>query len=962
MATVFDGEFDGVDEATQQQRGAFNEPDPFVIPSSQSTTATVEAFGTENFVPQGNFNPYLADQALAVQETAGLEAANNGFAPDVVGTLPEVVVTGERIESPVFRVDISGTGAIQQPLINPLHDYDTYTYNLSLHAVTVEQFNNLTDNPDGYQPLNVLIAGAGKYSSTFRRNPYFEEDFYFDDLSLESVINTTKRNRFSNVFDIEFTIIEPMGFTFIQRLVSACEAGFGQGGVGSPNYLKQPFILQIDFYGSRNGEIGAGLIPNQTKLIPIKLVGMQTTIGVRGTEYRIQAAPYNHNAMDPTRINLPANFSIAAAKVADIFNGGNTDSTAVSTEVQILNDQIEARNAFDKEFGQIAAEDYEGALGNQGIYRPKVTQALGVNGLAESYNEYYSQLEKRYVGSKHDRIRFQLAPELANSTIYADGQADVSQAATVATNKTAAEVAGGANKGTISFKAGRINIPAGTNIQSVIEWAVTNSKFMTDQVKGIDSDSRDQGDQQSRDPLKLVKVIPRVRVLLYDSLRDDWQYEITYIVKTFLVNSRVPHAPQGRVKGWCKEYNYIYTGGISPYTGDNSSNRDVIDLKLDFNMLFYTTVTAFKEKAKLFQTARNQGEATQSSTATLNIEGSGFPGDPNNGTATNTIPTGDQNPAKPLEDRVARSKTYYTAGNKRINTRTAGDTPRAVAAADIMNNQLLDARGDMINVELTIVGDPHFIKQDDILYNQDLVVNKSQLTPNNSLYTDNGELYIYLNFLSPIDYDESTGLAIPKSNPFSYSLFTGVYKVITVRSTFRGGMFTQVLSLIRLAISDERRLQDRQIEGVFAAAGEIGRGQGLTFPYGATAGQRIAGAVFSGALLGNSTGLEQLANGLIQKVFQEKVQPEIVKVVDRITADIAGGIKDWTNDLKDFFSGDTFDDFATGGVFSADVFDDFATGGVFDTVDTDVINDVNNLDIDPAPIFDWGNSDGWTVG
>ena len=938
----FTAEFVGVDEAVQQQQGAvYNEPDPFVIPGSSDTSATIESVGINQTSVSSTQTSASPEQDVFNQETAeieGLIAQQPAFSPSLVSPTTK---------EPVYTVTSTGVGAIQQPLVNPLHDYDTYTYNLSLHAITVEQFNNLADNPDGYTPLNVLIAGAGKYSSTFRRNTFFEEDFYFEDLNLESIINTTKRSRFSNVFNIEFTIIEPMGFTLIQRLVSACEAGFGQGGVGSPNYLKQPFILQIDFYGSRDGEIGAGLIPNQTKLIPIRLIGMQTTIGVKGTEYRVQAAPYNHNAMDPTRINLPANFSISAAKVADIFNGNSPDTSQVSREVQILNDQIEARRTFNETLGN----DPEGAqalLANQGISQPQVTQTLGTNGLAASYNEYYRQLEKRYIGSKHDRIRFQLTPELANSAIYSDGQADVSMAATVATDKTSVEVAGGANKGTITFKAGRINIPAGTNIQSVIEWAVTNSKYMTDQIKGVDVDSRDTGDQQTKDPLKLIKVVPRVRIMEYDRDRDDYQYEITYIIKPFLVNSRVPHAPQGRVKGWCKEYNYIYTGGTSPYTGDNSSNRDVINLQLDFNMLFYTTITAFKEKTKLFQTARNQGEATQGSITTLNIEGSGFPGDSNNGVATNTIPTGDQNPAKPLEDRVARSKTYYTAGNKRINTRSAGDSPRAVAAADIMNNQLLDARGDMINVALTIVGDPHFIKQDDILYNQNLTVNRSQLSPNNSLYTDNGELYVFLNFLSPIDYDESTGLAIPKTNPFSYSLFTGVYKVIKVTSKFQAGRFTQVLDLVRLAISDERRLQDRQIEGVYNAAAEIGRGQGLTFPYGRTPGQRIASAFFSGVALGNFSGLEQTAQNLVQKVFQEKVQPAVIKEVGRLTSDIFGSFGSGTTGVTDFsvFDPEVGDPSLFNTLNNIDLPALNALTDSFGSLNTDVIDNIDFADFD----------------
>ena len=67
-----------------------------------------------------------------------------------------------------------------QPVIaNPLLDYDSYTYNLSLHASTVLEFNNLVDNPDGYRPKHVLIAGAGRYSDTFPRNTFFKNTDFF---------------------------------------------------------------------------------------------------------------------------------------------------------------------------------------------------------------------------------------------------------------------------------------------------------------------------------------------------------------------------------------------------------------------------------------------------------------------------------------------------------------------------------------------------------------------------------------------------------------------------------------------------------------------------------------------------------------------------------------------------------------------------------------------------------------
>lgn len=916
MASLND--FDGVDEAIQRQQGAlFNLPPGYETPSSQSTTATIESSDSGGSVPPGNYSPYQVSVSPEIEvlqqegaELDGLIAANPAFAP-------------VQKEKEPYTVEVRGYTKPQQPLLNPLHDYDSYTYNLSLHAITVEQFNNLVDSPNGYRPLNVLVAGAGKYSDSFRRNPYFEEDFYFDDLRMDSVINTKKVNRFSNVVNIEFTLIEPSGFTFIQRLISACEAGFDQGGVSSPNYLKQPFILQIDFYGSRDGNIGAGIIPNMTKLIPIKLVGMNTRVSTRGAEYRVTAVPFNHNAFSPSKINLPANFSIKAAKVADILDDGEitTENTESARRFQ---DQLEARRTFDNTIGT-DEEGAEAVLANQGVYRPQVTEVLGRNGLATAYNSFYKVNEEKYQ-TKNDRIRFELDPDIGDSLIYSGGPNDISNAATTADGKTAAQQAGGANKGAILFNSGTLNIPAGTNIQSVIEWAITNSDYMRKQLIGIPGagDPNKGSVQQSSEPLKLVKVIPKVKILDYDSKRDNFRYEITYFIKKYLVNSRSPNAPQGRVKGWVKEYNYIFTGGISPYTGDNASNKDVVNVDIDFNMLFYTTITAFKEKAKLFNTGKTQATGVDDA-ATINKENSGEPS-----ASGNNNFSGEFNPAKPLEDRINRAEVVYNAGSKRNQTRSGPAASSAQASADVINNQLLDARGDMINVKLTILGDPHFIKQDDILYNQNLIGNTNQLTPNNSLFMDNGELYVFLNFRSPIDYDETTGLAIPQNNAFSYSLFSGVYKLITVESSFKAGKFLQVLDLVRLPISDENRQRDIQTSYRPAYGFEVGTGQSIRFPFGQVAGQRIAGTLFSGALLNGGAGLESLASSVVQKAFGE-IQSAVVKEVGRLTSELGEFLRG--DDAIDALSSINWDDI--GGVDAA-----------FQSLGTDVVNSLDFLDLE----------------
>jgi hypothetical protein len=892
MASLND--FDGVDEAIQQQQGAvFNEPAPFVLPNSQQASPVIDSGGQ---LPPGASVQETATQA----PTSPYEVAN-----------PEVGDATLFSERNPWTGQVSGTAGRQEIVRNPLHDYEDYTYNLSLHAITTEQYNNLAENPDGYVPQNVLIAGAGKYSETFQRNINFREDFYFDELKFTTIVNTTTRSKFSNVFDIMFKIIEPNGFTLIQRLINACEGPPSEGGLGGLNYLKQPFILQIDFYAqnvltqdSRDlldaadvyGVGGApnlrqgGLIPDMTKFIPIRLVAMKTRIGVNGTEYSIEAQPFNHVAFEPTHITLPAAFTIKAATVQDIFQNSNVDQGVVDAETQRYRTEQEEIERL-QTYANLA--DAFGP-GTQSQEVPKTTTVLGQYGVAAGYNSWYRTLQRKSfngVTYKPNFIKFVIDSELANSAIYADGPNDVSNAASRDDSKDNARQAGGLNVGQIQWNSGTVTMPAGTSIQNIVKWAISNSDYMRKQLLGVATGNANANrTTQLQEALKLVRIIPSVKVLSYDQSRQDFQYEITYIIRKYLMNTRSPLAPQGRVAGYVKEYNWIYTGGQSPYTGDNLSNRDVIDLQLDFNMLFYTTLTAFKESSKLFNTGTFIGDESS-----LAVEASGFEGDPNN--PKPVIPSQESPADYGVQDRIARSAAYYVSADP-DGKRTGSQQRSVYAASDVINNTILDARGDMINVKLSILGDPQFIKQDDVFYNLGVANKTSLFTPNNSFWMDDGELYVLVNFRSPVDYDESTGLAIPYLNKYSYSEFTGVYKIITISNTFTKGKFTQVLDLVRLSIQDSKRVLEIQQAYRQTYNQEIGQGQIARFPATSALGQRIAGTVFSGGLLQGGAG--DIVNSLAGKFISEsagRITSEVAGLVEDIGTDLIEGVGDIVTDI-----------------------------------------------------------------
>jgi hypothetical protein len=106
---------------------------------------------------------------------------------------------------------------------------------------------------------------------------------------------------------------------------------------------------------------------------------------------------------------------------------------------------------------------------------------------------------------------------------------------------------------------------------------------------------------------------------------------------------------------------------------------------------------------------------------------------------------------------------------------------------------------DMLSVQLKILGDPQFIKQDDAFYTPSVATTSAdlRLTPNGSLRTDYQEIYVKVLFRTPVDIDESTGMMDFGTN-YRTSVFSGLYKVLTITSEFRNGQFTQTLDLIRL--------------------------------------------------------------------------------------------------------------------------------------------------------------------
>lgn len=701
--------------------------------------------------------------------------------PTPVATMPTVVVTAER-------------NTPQSTLVNPLHEYDSYTYGLSLHLMNIFDFNAVADDPQHrYVPRNVLIASAGRFQG-YARSPAFTEDFYFENLKISTIIGAGKRNKSSNVVECNFTIIEPNGFTLFNRIVTAAEQVNGKNG----NYMKMPYMLQIDFFGIKDGELGQTPIANLTKHIPVTLIGIKTRVSTRGAEYTVNAVAFNHSAFNQTYVRSPADFAIRAKTVSEVFGLGAVDANSSNAATQAQKDDLQRQETELERQIQLTGGQEGAELRAQANSLKSKISSFGpfkINGFTDGINSWYQELKKRGTVSKVNTVRVEFDPEIGLSNIYPSKSPVSVASAASADNNTPKDDKTNIqsnlnNKGQIKFDAGVMTIPAGTSITDLIDWAVRNSQWMEKQLYDptASSESKDTNNSnQLKDPLKWIKIIPKIKFSRegYDPSTNNYSLDITYYVKPWKVNSKLPTGPLGKTPGYVKEYNYIYTG----------KNRDVIDLQIDFDMLFYQQMTANRNKRKTSMTAPVQGDPE------VFYENNGE-------TSSTTGPASDVQKSGPIvvpQSRVQPIPISYTANDVRYANRMGGNQAASVTGGDLQKNLF---KGDMISVKLKILGDPHFIKQDDIFLGQDATTQSGLLTNNGSLWMDNSELYVYVKFKSPIDYNEDIGLALPTNQTYSESELSGVYRVISVDNEFSRGQFVQTLDLARLPLTQEMQFMN----------------------------------------------------------------------------------------------------------------------------------------------------------
>jgi hypothetical protein len=440
------------------------------------------------------------------------------------------------------------------------------------------------------------------------------------------------------------------------------------------------------------------------------------------------------------------------------------------------------------------------ATGSKAFYPSNSSTPKTFTVIAGTVGEFFTLLSGRYYehfvqqvlqGNAQwvETVKFEIDPEIAKSPIVNKNQIPLTHA-----NSSAKD---------IDFTKSTFTIPANTPVLDIITRVMSHSDFLLKEQLKIDN-LEGNVKKSEYDVFTAFKTTSRVKLVgsdfegnpigegVIDNVTGKYPLSITYGIRPYptWMSSHAAMPKFSNSKPYTiKEYNYYYTG----------KNTDIIELKLDFDttyystMLGYTNAIAAQETTPVTEDAENSMDITKPKVVT-----------PNPAVQLASIPN-----ITPIQYRRVVNNPNVTVGMN-LSSR-----PAAQVAADVLNSIYTSDPAAAITLDLTITGDPMLIKQDDWLYfpsptnssdynNYDSVSQADFAKKYGHLRMDTGELVALVVINTPMDIDIDTvnqGLVDPLPG-YSRSMFSGRYRILMIDSTFANGKFEQKLTMARYLSDD----------------------------------------------------------------------------------------------------------------------------------------------------------------
>ena len=465
------------------------------------------------------------------------------------------------------------------PQPNVLDQYASYTYSASLYLMNATDYQAMMKTKTK-QLLGAQLLMQSGGAPVGGRNQYFSNDYYIERIELRSAITGKGTNAAHNVNNVKMTVVEPNGITLVGNLDRAVQAYLGTAEGKKKNFAAQMYLLVIRFYGydAQGNLVKAGTVAPDgisdrssfvEKWYPLCISKIDFKIANKLVEYEIEATSpsYQVNA-GTSRGSIPYNVELSGVTVKDVLSGPAQYTTASAA--------AESQDADAQEGGFYGTPP---APGNASA-APKVQKTIR-QGLVAAMNEYQAQLVRDGIYTYPDTYSIEFVnPSLEQALIKNKGSTDKSKVANSTSQNAADQKVGAKQSADTNSKIATIT--AGSQLVQVIDQVVRNSSYLEDQAIVIfDANSqKEKPNGAAANNLAYFKIGLQATPTKYDPKRNDYAYDIKYIVNIYRINesgSNYFYLPT--FKGVHKQYNYWFTG----------ENNSVLSYEQSMNTL-YTSV------------------------------------------------------------------------------------------------------------------------------------------------------------------------------------------------------------------------------------------------------------------------------------------------------------------------------------------------------------------------------------
>jgi len=675
---------------------------------------------------------------------------------------------GNLFDNATKNVTIESSGlAAGDRLPNVLHYYSSFNYIFTLSVLDDYSINFPNETYRRGQVGSIILkSGSGNpddrvplsYKLDYNKQGGFE--FFMDNLEIKGAYGFEKATGNTNTTAISFKVTEPysMGLFFETLQAAAAQAGH-------PNYTQVPILLSIEFKGHLGPNQQSVQIDNANVRIPLKIMTVNMKVTGKGCEYDIQAYPWNEQGYGSVYSRLKSDVSIVGKTVIEMLQTGEDSlqynlnrwlSEAVRRKDVNVPDQILISFPNDLKSGDSVSPppansatvnpntvssggDFYGKLGlkgNKGKYNTTQVQIdTTVNDIGKS-GLGFSLFDKGTTPFAKDNFVFD-----QDKGVWVRGNMSINPKESAFQFKQGCDIINTINQVILMSDYGRTALQQVKN--GMIQWWRVEA-----QTYNIPTDEN----------LKKTGVKPRLIVYRV----------IPYLVSQsqFLPPNTAPDGVKKVDKDVVKEYEYIYTG----------QNTDIIDWDIQFQNSFYRSLNADSAK-------NNEGVDRQGN------NGGAAPDkdDPHKPSPDGAKPTKKELPTIVYKDGVITGTAHKGGG---------GLDDKASQAARQFHDAIT-AGTDMIGLNLTILGDPYYMGDSGWGNYSAAKTDNPFVNADSKLDWQRGEVYIKVMFKSPVDINQKTGM-YDLQTTIPLSLFSGLYKVREVTSSFSRGKFVQQLQLYRM--------------------------------------------------------------------------------------------------------------------------------------------------------------------